>query len=81
MVVLGILLLVIGAIVAFAVDAALEDVDLVALGYILMGGGVLALIVAAVRSAMWANSGTTEMRHERHVSDDGRHVVDETQTR
>ena len=81
MVVLGILLIVIGAIVAFAIDSAVEDVDLIALGYILMGGGVLALIVAAVRSAMWSNMGTSKMRHERHISDDGRHVVDETQTR
>lgn len=76
--VLGIILIVIGAVLTFAVDAALDDVDLVAVGWIVMGGGAIALVAAAIQGAAWSNLGGSKMRHERHVSDDGRHVVDET---
>ena len=82
LVVLGIVLVVIGAIVTFAVDAAVEDVDLVAVGVILMIGGGIALIAALIRGAAWNNSiGSQKFKHERHVSADGRHVVEETESR
>ena len=51
----GIILIVAGAIVTFAVDASVSGVDLQALGYILMGGGALALLAAAIQAAGWAS--------------------------
>jgi hypothetical protein len=81
LVVLGIILLVIGAIVTFAIDSAVDGVDLVAVGYILMGAGVLALIAAAIRGAGFMSMRNNKMRSERHVSPDGNHVVEETDIR
>jgi hypothetical protein len=75
---LGIILIVAGAIVAFAIDRAVDGVDLVMLGYILMAGGALALIAAAVRGAIWKSRSNTEFHTERHVSADGQHYVEET---
>lgn len=75
---IGIILIVAGAIVAFAVDAAVEGVDLRVLGYILMAGGGLALLAAAIQGAGWMSMGSNRMRSERHVSSDGRHVVEES---
>jgi Domain of unknown function (DUF6458) len=74
---LGIILLVAGAIVAFAVHAAVDNVNLVILGWILMGAGALSLIVALVRNASMA---TRHSVSERHVSPDGRDVVEESKT-
>jgi hypothetical protein len=74
---LGIVLLVAGAIVAFAVNAAVDNVNLVTLGVILMGAGALSLIIALVRGMGMANRRTVA---ERHVSADGNHVVEETKT-
>jgi hypothetical protein len=74
---LGIVLLVAGAIVAFAVNAAVDNVNLVVVGWILMGAGALSLIVALVRGMGMANRHSVA---ERHVSPDGRHVVEETKT-
>lgn len=75
---LGIILIVAGAIVAFAIDRAVDGVDLVMLGYILMAGGALALIAALVRGAFWKSSTNTEFHTERHMSPDGQHYVEET---
>jgi hypothetical protein len=74
---LGIILLVAGAIVAFAINAAVDNVNLVVVGWILMGAGALALIVALVRGMGMANRRTVA---ERHVSPDGNHIVEETKT-
>lgn len=76
----GILLIVAGAIITFAVDTAVEGVDLQALGYILMAGGVLSLLAAAIKGAGWMSMSNTKMHTERHMSADGRHYVEETQT-
>lgn len=81
LVTLGIILLVLGAVVTFAIDVAVEGVDLLAVGYILMGAGVLALIAAAIRGAGWMSMSNRSMRSERHVSPDGNHVVQETEVR
>ncbi len=81
LVVLGIILLVAGALVTFAIDTAVDGVDLVAVGYILMGAGVLALIAAAIQGAGFMSLGRNKMRSERHVSSDGNHVVEETDIR
>ncbi len=78
---LGIMLLVAGAIVSFAIDTAVDGVDLLAVGYILMGAGALALIAAAIQGAGFLSMRNNAMRHERHVSPDGKHVVEETETR
>ncbi len=75
---LGVILIVAGAIVSFAIDRAGDGVDLVVLGYILMAGGALALIAAAIRGAVWKSSSTTEFHTERHTSPDGQHYVEET---
>ena len=74
---LGIVLLVAGAIVAFAINAAVDNVNLSTVGWILMGAGALALIVALVRSLSTTNRRSVA---ERHVSPDGRHVVEESRT-
>ena len=56
---LGIFLLVIGAIAAFAVPDAIEGVDLQMIGYILMGGGALAILLSLVLGASRRTSTTT----------------------
>ena len=76
---LGIILLVAGAILTFAVDEAVDGADLAAIGWILMAGGGLALIIAMIQGAGWMSMGTSRRRHERYVSDDGQHVVEESQ--
>jgi hypothetical protein len=45
---LGIFLLVVGAILSFAVRDGISGVDLTTVGYILMGGGALAVILSLV---------------------------------
>lgn len=79
-VILGILLIVIGAIVAFAIDAAAEGVDLAVVGYILIAGGVVSLLAAAFKGAAWESRNKTAMRVEKHVSSDGQHVVEDVRT-
>jgi hypothetical protein len=76
----GILLLVAGAIVTFAVETSAEGVDLTALGYILMAGGALSLLAAAITGAGWMSMSNNKMRTERHTSSDGQHYVEETHT-
>jgi hypothetical protein len=76
----GILLIVAGAIVTFAVDTAAEGVDLAALGWILMGGGALALLAAAITGAGWMSMTKNRMHTERHMSSDGQHYVEDTHT-
>lgn len=77
---LGIFLIVVGAIVAFAVERAFDGVDLVVLGYILMAGGALALLAALVRGAMWTSATNSKVHTERHMSADGQHYVEDTHT-
>lgn len=71
---LSLLMIAAGAILTFAVTAFVDGVDLGAVGVILMVVGALGLIVALVR-------GSGGFRTERHVSADGRHVVEETHQR
>jgi uncharacterized membrane protein HdeD (DUF308 family) len=77
MVALGIILLVAGAIVTFAVTTTAHNINLDALGWILMGAGALALIVAALRYASRANRHSVA---ERHMSPTGLDVVEESRT-
>ena len=47
---IGVILIVAGAILTFAVDKAVEGVDLDVIGWILMGGGALSLLIAAIQA-------------------------------
>lgn len=77
---LGVLLLVAGAILTFGVDQAVDGADLATIGYILMLGGGLSLVIGAIQGAGWLSMSKNHMRSERHVSSDGQHVVEETHT-
>ena len=43
---LGVFLIIAGAVLAFAVKAHVNDFDLTTIGYILMGGGVLVILLS-----------------------------------
>jgi hypothetical protein len=79
--VLGLILLVVGAILTFAINETFEEANLEAIGWILMGGGALALIIAAIRGAGWMSMTSRSAHVERHVSPDGRHVVENEEVR
>jgi len=57
----GIFLLVVGAILAFAVRDAVDFVDLTLIGYILMGAGVVGILIATMLT-MKSNRSTTTTR-------------------
>ncbi|WP_264466174.1 DUF6458 family protein [Pengzhenrongella sicca] len=61
----GIFLIVVGAILAFAVQDSVEAVDLTAVGYICMAAGALALVISLVISSQRANTTHREVV-ERH---------------
>lgn len=75
---LGIFLLVLGAILAFAVNYTIQGVDVTTIGYILLAGGVLSLLVGIVLHTQRTNTTHREVvdRHEdrdvRHRGDDVR---------
>jgi hypothetical protein len=77
---LGIILIIAGAIVAFGVEQAVDGFDLQAIGYILMIGGAISLLVAAIQGMGWMSRSRHKVQSERHVSPDGGHVVEETHT-
>lgn len=52
----GIFFLVLGAILTFAVGDSVEAVDLVLIGYICMGAGVLAIILSLIVNGQRANT-------------------------
>ena len=70
---LGILLLVGGAILTFAIDRQPDGVDLVAIGWILMAGAGISLVVAMIRAAGPSSMSNTIVP-DRHRSDEARHV-------
>ena len=78
---LGILLLVGGAILTFAVNEEVDGLDLELVGWILMGGGALALLVAAIQGAGWLQMGNRRTVVDRHVSPDGLHVHEDQEIR
>ncbi len=77
---LGIMLIVAGAIVAFGVEQAVDGFDLQAIGYILMVGGAISLLVAAIQGMGWMSRSRHSVQTERQVSPDGGHVIEETHT-
>lgn len=78
---IGIFLVVVGAVVAFAVNTAVDGVDLQMVGWIIMAGGALAIVAGAIQGAGMMSMRRNRMHSERHVSSDGQHVVEETDVR
>lgn len=76
----GIILAIAGAIIVFAIDTQVEGVDLAAIGWILIAGGAASIIAGAIRGASFMSMGNKKFQHERHVSPDGQHVVEETRS-
>jgi len=64
----GIFLIVVGAILAFAVQDSWEVVDLTLVGYIAMGAGVLALIIGLVLNAQRTNTSHTSVVERRDIT-------------
>lgn len=63
----GIFLLVVGAIMAFGVRDSIDAVDLTVIGYICMGAGVLAVVLALVMNNQRANTSHTEYVERRDI--------------
>lgn len=74
---IGVLLLVAGAIITFAIDRQAEGVDLEAIGWIIMAGGALSLFIALIQGAGWMSARNNRFLTERHMSADGQHYVEE----
>ena len=72
---LGIMLLALGAILTFALNVVVDEVNLEVVGLILMALGAIALIVALMRDSLGSR-----LRTERHVSADGHHEVEESRS-
>lgn len=77
----GIILIVAGAILTFAIDRQADGVDLDTLGWILMGAGALSVLISLFTSAAWWSNRGMRTRTERHVTPDGRDVYEDTQVR
>ncbi|MDO5740518.1 MAG: DUF6458 family protein [Ornithinimicrobium sp.] len=68
---LGILLLVLGAILAFAVEMNVSGIELSTIGYILMAAGALSLILSLVMNTQRTNTTHREVV-DRHTDADVR---------
>ena len=62
----GVVLFVIGAILAFAVEYSISGIEVTTIGYILMAAGVLALLLGLVMNTQRANTTHREVvdRHD-----------------
>ena len=69
---LSVLLIAVGAILTFAVKTVSEDVDLRTAGIVLMVVGGVGLLFSLMRGSMFGFRSTSE----RHVSPDGRTVIE-----
>jgi Na+/proline symporter len=63
----GIFLVVVGAILAFAVDVKLSGLDLQVVGWICMIAGAFAIVLSLVMNAQRANTSHTEVVERRDV--------------
>lgn len=72
----GIFLIVVGAILAFAVKDSWDAIDLTMVGYICLAVGVLAIIISLVVNAQNRNTKHTEVV-DQHV-DEHQHRIDPT---
>jgi hypothetical protein len=77
---IGIILIIAGAVLAWGVSIAVDGANLQLIGYIVMAGGGLALVVAAIKGAGWMSMSNQKVHTERHVSADGQHYVEETKS-
>ena len=73
---LGVTLLVAGAIAEIAVDRSADGVDLMAIGWILMAGGGLALLVAMIQAADSATEHGASALPGQSLSTNGRQVLE-----
>ncbi|MGI8415280.1 MAG: DUF6458 family protein [Nakamurella sp.] len=75
---IGVVLLVVGAIVAFAVNADIAGIDIHIIGWILMAGGLLSLIISfAIQLPRSRRTRSTAVT----TDDAGRHYVTERDDR
>ena len=75
---LGIFLLVVGAILFFAVTASVAGISLSMIGVILMIGGVLAIVLSFLMQANTRRSGHVTTTRESHVDPNTGTRVDRT---
>jgi hypothetical protein len=75
---LGIFLLVVGAILSFAVRDRVDAVDLTMIGYIMMGGGALALLMSILMGNRGMPGSGYSSRTTTHVDPNTGTRVDET---
>ncbi len=75
---LGIFLLVLGAILYFAVSASVAGISLATIGLILMIGGVLAIILSFLMQAGTRRTGRVTTTRESHVDPNTGSRVDRT---
>ncbi|MBA2695770.1 MAG: DUF6458 family protein [Ornithinimicrobium sp.] len=66
---LGIFLIVVGAILAFAVDYSVQGVDVELIGFILLGAGALALILGLISTQQRSNTTHREVVDRRDQVD------------
>ncbi len=78
---LGIFLLVVGAIISFTgIDTQLLRTNLDVVGYILMAGGLLALVFGTIQNRQRTNTSHTSVVERRNINEgnvEERHVVEE----
>ncbi len=78
---LGIFLLVVGAIISFTgIDTQLLKTNLDVVGYILMAGGLLALVFGTIQNRQRTNTSHTSVVERRNINEgnvEERHVVEE----
>jgi hypothetical protein len=64
----GIILLVVGAILAFGVtDQSVGDLDVGVIGWVMMGGGILAIVLSLMLQQQRANTSHTEVIERRDL--------------
>jgi len=63
----GIFLLAVGGVLSFAVSDRISGVDLTAVGYILMGAGILGLVVALVINSQRSHTSHTTVEERRDL--------------
>ncbi|GAA4868264.1 DUF6458 family protein [Serinicoccus chungangensis] len=66
---LGIFLLVVGAVLTFAIDTVVQGVNLTMVGYILMAAGVLSLLLGLVMNTQRTNTTHREVVDRRTDAD------------
>lgn len=63
----GIFLLAVGGVLAFAVTDRISNVDLTMVGYILMGAGALGLVIALLMNSQRSHTSHTYVEEHRDI--------------